>query len=208
LVVLAAPSGAGKTTIAKALVARRPDIEFSVSATTRAPRGSEVEGQDYYFVTRAAFQRRVAAGDFVEWAEYAGNWYGTLRTEIERIQRSGHHALLEIEVQGAAQVRAKYPPPQSLAIFLLPPSGRALMERLQRRATETRDVLRARLEQASHELQRAEAFDYAVINDDLETAVAEVSEAIDRGRRPSSSGQVQRRVEQLVGELREILDEL
>jgi len=207
LIVLAAPSGAGKTTIAKALLARRSDLEFSVSATTRAPRGAEQDGKDYYFVSATEFSRRVAAGDFVEWAEYAGNRYGTLKSEVERIRKNGRQVLLEIEVQGAEQIRAKYPPPLSLAIFLLPPSGRELVKRLQGRGTERREVLRKRLEQACDELQKAEAFDYAVVNDDLETAVAEVSEAIDSTRQQPSREQVSRRVDRILDELRGILND-
>jgi guanylate kinase len=205
LVVLAAPSGAGKTTVARALVAGRDDIEFSVSATTRGPREGELHGRDYYFISRDEFSRRLNAGEFAEWAQYAGNWYGTLKGEIDRIQRSGRHVLLEIEVQGAAQLRAKYPPPQSVGIFLLPPSGRELVKRLESRGTETSDVLLARLEQAAHELEQAGRFEYAVINDDLKHAVAEVSDAIDSEQPRASRDQVEQRVDRLLAELREIL---
>ena len=208
LVVLAAPSGAGKTTIARALVAGRDDIEFSVSATTRGPREGELHGRDYYFVSRDEFSELLKAGEFAEWAQYAGNWYGTLKAEIERIQRNGRHVLLEIEVQGAAQLREKYPPPQSVGIFLLPPSGRELVNRLESRGTETQDVLRARLEQAAHELEQAGRFEYAVINEDLKVAVAEVSDAIDSEQPRASRDQVAQRVDRLRAELREILADL
>jgi guanylate kinase len=204
LVVLAAPSGAGKTTVAKALLARRNDLEFSVSATTRAPRGNEQEGRDYYFVSPHEFDQRLGRGEFIEWAQYAGNRYGTLKAEIERIKRKGHQALLEIEVQGAEQIRAKYPPPQSLAIFLLPPSGQELVQRLQRRGTEGQQVLRARLEQACEELKKAGAFDYAVINDDLDAAVREVSDVID-GRRAETRTEVHALVDRVLGEIENIL---
>jgi guanylate kinase len=208
LVVLAAPSGAGKTTIARALVAGRDDIEFSVSATTRAPREGELHGRDYYFVSRDEFSQRLNAGEFAEWAQYAGNWYGTLKAEIERIQRSGRHVLLEIEVQGAAQLREKYPPPQSVGIFLLPPSSRELVKRLQGRRTESSDVLWARLDHAAHELEQADRFEYVVINDDLKNAVAEVSDAIDSEQPGAPRDQVKQRVDRLLPELREILADL
>src|SRR5207247_772618 len=122
VVVLSAPSGGGKTTIAKALLARRPDIGYSVSATTRPPRPGEQNGVAYHFLSRDEFARRRDAGEFVEWAEYAGEWYGTLQSEVDRVLRSGRHVLLDIDVQGAAHVQQRYPPPQSIGIFILPPS--------------------------------------------------------------------------------------
>jgi guanylate kinase len=208
LVVLAAPSGAGKTTIARALVARRRDVGFSVSATTRSPRAGEQEGADYYFLSPAEFDRRIAAGAFLEWAEYAGQRYGTLRAEVDRIRRGGRNVLLDIEVQGAAQVRERYPPPESLAIFLLPPSGRELVNRLRGRGTEAHVALWRRLEQANQELQRVPAFDHVVVNDDLDAAVDEVSAAIDDRRPRQAPEDVRRRVTHLVRELEQALDDL
>lgn len=209
LVVLAAPSGVGKTTIARALVARRADVGFSVSATTRAPRAGERDGTDYFFLSREDFDRRIAAGDFVEWADYAGQRYGTLHTEVERIWHEGRNVLLDIEVQGAAQVREKYPPPQSLAIFLLPPSGRELVNRIRGRGTETH-IARwlPRLERACVELEDASAFDHIVINDDLEHAVGEVGRAIDGRRRPGLRDDQRQGVARLLDELRGMLAEL
>lgn len=185
IVVLAAPSGTGKTTIARALVARRRDVGFSISATTRAPRPGEKDGEAYYFVTRAEFERRRAAGEFVESAEYAGNLYGTLTSEVERLFRAGQHVLLDIEIQGARQVRrhATYGK-RCVAIFLLPPSARELASRLSERRTESRDAARRRLDVARTEIRAADedAFDYVVVNDDLERAVTAVSKIIDGAR--------------------------
>jgi guanylate kinase len=183
VVVLSAPSGAGKTTITRALLAARPDVAFSVSATTRAPRAGERHGEAYYFVSRAEFAQRRAAGALLECAEYAGHWYGTLRAEVERILASGRHALLDIEIEGARQVRAAYPPPGSVSIFVLPPSAAALLDRLRGRESEPRPVLARRLARAVEELKEVPRFDYVVVNDTLDAAVADVGAILD-GRAP------------------------
>lgn len=200
LVVLAAPSGAGKTTIAQALVAEREDVGFSVSATTRPPRAGERDGHDYHFLTRDEFDRRVRAGEFLEWAEYAGNRYGTLRAEVDRIRQAGRHVLLDIEIQGAEQVRRAYPWPDSVAIFLLPPSGPELIRRLRGRGTESNLTMWRRLERARAELSVAPTFDVVVVNEDLARAVVDVSRAIDRTDKPAAAG-VQARVAELLREL-------
>lgn len=200
LVVLAAPSGAGKTTIAQALVAEREDVGFSVSATTRAPRAGERDGHDYHFLTREEFERRVREGEFLEWAEYAGNRYGTLRAEVDRIRQAGRHVLLDIEVQGAEQVRRAYPWPDSVAIFLLPPSGPELIRRLRGRGTESNLTMWRRLERARAELSAAPTFDVVIVNEDLARAVVDVSRAIDRTDKPAAAG-VQARVAELLREL-------
>ena len=200
LIVLAAPSGAGKTTIAQALVAEREDVGFSVSATTRPPRAGERDGHDYYFLTRGEFDRRVGAGEFLEWAEYAGNRYGTLRAEVDRIRQAGRHVLLDIEVQGAEQVRRAYPWPDSVAIFLLPPSGPELIRRLRGRGTESNLTLWRRLERARAELSAAPTFDVVIVNEDLARAVVDVSRAIDRTDKPAAAG-VQARVAELLRDL-------
>ncbi|MGH7675057.1 MAG: guanylate kinase [Gemmatimonadales bacterium] len=183
IVVLSAPSGAGKTTISRALLAARPDVAFSVSATTRSPRAGEQHGKAYYFVSRADFAQRRASGELLEWAEYAGNWYGTLRGEVERILANGRHALLDIEIEGARQVRAAYPPPRSVSIFVLPPSAEVLLERLRERESEARPVLARRLARAVEELREAPQFDYEIVNDALDAAVADVGAILD-GRAP------------------------
>ncbi len=179
LVVLSAPSGGGKTTIARRLLAVRRDVGFSVSATTRPPRAGEKEGEAYYFVSCAEFARRRQAGDFLECAEYAGEWYGTLRSEVQRVLRSGRHVVLDIEIEGARQVRSVYPPPASLSVFILPPSAAVLVERLRERRSEADEALARRLRRAVEELAEAPQYDYVVVNNDLDTAVAEVSGIID-----------------------------
>ena len=191
VVILSSPSGGGKTTIAQALLARRPDIGYSVSATTRPPRAGEKDGRAYHFLTREQFERRRAAGEFLEWAVYAGELYGTLRSEVESVLRSGRHVLMDIEVNGTIQVRRVYPPPQSIAVFILPPSADVLVKRLRERKSESPRALQERLRQAVVEVQRAmgevagvPTYDHWIINDVVETAVAEVSRIVDEdGRR-------------------------
>jgi guanylate kinase len=188
VVVLAGPSGGGKTTIARELVRRWPEAFcYSVSATTRRPRAGERDGEAYHFLTREEFARRAAAGAFLEWAEYAGERYGTLRAEVERGLAAGRHVLLDIEVQGARQVRAAYPPPASVGIFLVPPSPQALVERLRARGTESPAALRERLliavgevEAAVRGLEDARVFDTVVVNDRLDAAVTDVRATVDR----------------------------
>jgi guanylate kinase len=188
IVVLAAPSGAGKTTIANALLRRRPDLfGFSVSATTRSPRAGEQDGIAYHFLSRDEFTRRVAAGDFLEWAEYAGERYGTLTREVQRVLSSGRHVVLDIEVQGARQVRQAYPWPASVSIFVIPPSPRVLIERLERRRTESEQELRRRLEIAVREVETARddvshgmVFDHILVNDDLDVTVNRVIDTVER----------------------------
>ena len=188
VVVLAGPSGGGKTTIARELVRRWPEAFcYSVSATTRRPRAGERDGEAYHFLTREEFARRAAAGAFLEWAEYAGERYGTLRADVERGLAAGRHVLLDIEVQGARQVRAAYPPPASVGIFLVPPSPQALVERLRARGTESPAALRERLliavgevEAAVRGLEDARVFDTVVVNDRLDAAVTDVRATVDR----------------------------
>jgi len=162
-VVVAAPSGTGKTTVCRAVVERDPEIEFSVSHTTRLQRPKERDGVDYHFVTREEFARMVADGAFLEWAEYNGNCYGT---------RSGRDLLLEIEVQGARQVRERRA--DARFIFLLPPALAALRERLEQRGSDDAGAIATRLEIAKREIQEGARFDYAVVNDRLDVCVGEV----------------------------------
>lgn len=172
LLVLSSPSGGGKTTIARRLRDRRTDVACSVSGTTRAPRAGEVDGEAYHFLARAEFERRRDRGEFLEWAEYGGNLYGTLRAEVDRILGSGRHAVLAIDLEGARQVRRSAP--GSVHVFVLPPSGEVLVERLVSRATEAPEALRRRLRRAAEEVEAAGEYDYIVENDNLEHAVEQL----------------------------------
>lgn len=176
-VILSAPSGGGKTTIARMLLARRPDLGYSVSCTTRAPRQGEEHGRDYYFMTRAEFIAKREQGAFAESAEVHGNLYGTLRAEVERVLASGRHVVMDIDVQGAVQFIRAFP--HSVTIFILPPSAEVLLERLRARKTESPAQLAARLQSALQELQQVDEYEYVVMNDDLERAVSSVESIID-----------------------------
>ena len=176
-VILSAPSGGGKTTIAKLLLARRPDLGYSVSCTTRAPRPSEIPGTDYYFISRAEFLAERERNAFAESAVVHGNLYGTLRREVERVMTAGQHVVMDIDVQGAIQFMRSFP--QSVTIFILPPSAEVLLDRLRARKTESPAQLAARLQSALQELQQVGEYEYVVVNDDLERAVASVGSIID-----------------------------
>jgi len=184
VVVLAAPSGAGKTTIARELRTRWPDqFGYSVSGTTRKARPGEREGEAYHFLTREEFLRRRAAGEFLESAEYAGELYGTLRAEVEHGLKSGRHVVLDVEVEGARQVRRAYPKPASVVIFVIPPSPRVLIERLRKRRTESEAELARRIDIATREVETAareagDVYDHVLVNDELEAAVTEVVDLV------------------------------
>jgi guanylate kinase len=184
LLVLSSPSGGGKTSIAKSLLQARDDLGYSVSATTRPIRNGEQEGVDYYFLTREEFLRRIDAGEFLEWATYAGHYYGTLRSEIDRIFARGHTAVLDVEIEGARQIRESFP--NSLHVFVLPPSAEVLVGRLADRNTELPAVIRERITRAADELAAVAEYDYAIFNEDLVLAVAQVAAILDaEGRRVS-----------------------
>lgn len=174
--VVSAPSGTGKTTVCRSALARDPGLRFSVSHTTRPLRAGEREGVDYHFVTAEDFRRRVDAGDFLEHAEYNGHLYGTQRSALEEVLERGHDVLLEIEVQGAEQLRRS--DLDARFIFLLPPSMEVLEERLRGRGTDADEVVHRRLALADRELAAARFFDYAVVNDELEDAVLAVQEIL------------------------------
>jgi guanylate kinase len=177
LLVLSAPSGGGKSSIARNLLQGRDDLGYSVSATTRPIREGEREGADYYFLTRDEFLRRREAGEFLEWATYGGHLYGTLRSEIERIFARGRHAVLDIEIEGARQIRANFP--NSLHVFVLPPSAEVLVGRLVGRNTEPVEVIRERISRAADELTAVTEYDYAIMNQELVVAVAQVAAILD-----------------------------
>ncbi|HEX7938174.1 MAG TPA: guanylate kinase [Gemmatimonadaceae bacterium] len=176
-IILSAPSGTGKTTIARTLLKRRADIGYSVSCTTRDPRPGEVNGTDYYFLSRSAFVAKREEGEFAESAEVHGNLYGTLRSEVLRVINSGKHVLMDIDVQGAAQFTRVFP--HSVTVFVLPPSADVLLDRLKGRQTESTQELADRLQSALQELQSVDEYEYVVVNDDLEQAVQRVCSIVD-----------------------------
>lgn len=171
-VIFAAPSGAGKTSIARALRARRDDVVFSISATTRPPRHYERDGVDYFYHPEAEFRRMIAAGELLEWAEVHGNLYGTPARNLAEARADGRHLILDIDVQGSRQVKDRVP--DAISIFVLPPSGLELIRRLVGRGSEDGEVRRRRLLAARDELAAAAEFDYVVVNHDLEEAVSTV----------------------------------
>ena len=173
LIIFSAPSGAGKTTIVQHLLKKIPELEFSVSATTRKPRGDEEEGKDYYFITKQEFLHRIAKKQFVEFEEvYSGTFYGTLRTEIERIWGHGKTVIFDIDVEGGLHLKRKYED-SALAVFVQPPSLEILKERLAGRGTDNHDKLQERFEKAEKELNYAPQFDIILKNHDLQTACDE-----------------------------------
>ena len=170
LYVIAAPSGAGKTSLVKALMERRPELRFSVSYTTRTPRPNEVDGRDYHFVSAEKFAQMVAGGEFLEHAQVFDNSYGTGLTAVRNALEQGTKLLLEIDWQGARQVRAQLP--EALSIFILPPSRAALEQRLKARSTDSEAVIRRRLQDSVGDLAHWPEFDYVVVNDRFDEAVA------------------------------------
>jgi guanylate kinase len=199
-VILSAPSGGGKTTIARRLLERRADLGYSVSCTTRAPREGEVDGRDYRFLSQEAFLAARDAGEFAEWAEVHGNFYGTLRSQVQDVLASGRHVLMDIDVQGARQFHLAFP--ETVLIFVLPPSGEVLKSRLTARKSEDRERLLVRLRNARAELGEVGHYHYVVVNDDLERAVNQVSAIIDaEGLRHDRVQEVEAQVEALIAQL-------
>ena len=205
-VVLSAPSGAGKTTIAQALVEGSEDVVFSVSATTRPARSHEVDGVDYHFLSETDFRAMIEADEFVEWAEVHGHLYGTSRHALRAALDDGRFLILDIDVQGAMQMRERVP--DVVLVFVLPPSADALVERLTERGTEGEDTVARRIENARAELEQASQFDYIVVNDDLEQAIDEVRSIVfAESRRTDRAIDLWNEIRQLQGRIDQILAE-
>lgn len=179
LVIFSAPSGSGKTTIVRELLKRFPRFEFSISATSRQPRGQEQNGVDYYFLTHDEFRARVERDEFVEWEEvYAGTCYGTLRSEMERIWSKGNIIVFDVDVMGGINLKSLFKD-DACSIFIMPPSVEELERRLCGRGTDAEEVIRKRIDKAEFELSKSSQFDYTVINDDLAVAVEEAASIIE-----------------------------
>lgn len=173
LFILSSPSGGGKGTLIREILNRVPDVGYSISFTTRRARLGEVHGQHYYFVSAAEFEKLIAAGEFLEYANVHGNFYGTSRGEVEKELLAGRDVILEIDVQGAASIKRLMP--EAVSVFILPPDYETLRERLIRRGTDSADVLAVRLKNAPGEIRRYAEFDYTVVNDEKETAFARLA---------------------------------
>lgn len=178
LFVISGPSGAGKGTLLAELRKQRPDLGLTVSATTRSPRPGEVDGSSYYFLSDEEFRRRIAAGEFVEWAEVHGHLYGTLVSEVKRLLAKGHSLVLEIDVQGALNVRKVYP--DAVLVFIEPPSLQVLEERLRGRGTEDEASIELRLKNARHEMELADQYDVRIVNDTVDRAAQELGSVMRR----------------------------
>ena len=176
LIVISGPSGAGKSRLSQALLERFPQLRFSVSATTRPPRAGELNGVHYFFVSEQEFLARVAADDFLEWAKVYGNYYGTLKSHVDELMAAGYDVLLDIDTQGALQIKSKCP--QGVFVFVVPPSPQELARRIASRGTETPESMAQRLAGAANELAHAGAYDYIVVNDEVEAAVGRLASII------------------------------
>jgi guanylate kinase len=204
-IILSSPSGGGKTTIAHKLLEVRHDVGYSVSATTRPPREGEVDGSDYHFRSLKDFQRGKAAGEFAESAEVHGHLYGTLRAEVERVLASGKHVIMDIDVQGTRQFAASFP--DSVLIFILPPSAEALIARLEARGTEDPKSLIRRFRSAKDELKAIDLYQYVVVNDEVDSAVAAISGIIEsEGLKRSRDGALETRLRNLMSGIERAID--
>ncbi|MTJ12693.1 guanylate kinase [Anabaena sp. UHCC 0187] len=176
LIVLTGPSGVGKGTLMNAILQRYPELHYSVSATTRSPRPGEINGKNYDFISRSKFEQLVTQGEFLEWAEFAGNFYGTPREAVLNQIQSGKLVVLEIELEGARQIRNTFP--SALSIFILPPSFSELEKRIRERGQDSEEAITRRLQRAEEEVAAANEFDIKIINDDFEEALNEIEKAI------------------------------
>ena len=175
LIILSGPSGVGKGTVRKAIMAKHKVLlTYSISMTTRAPRAKEVDGRDYYFVSKEEFQRNIDEGNFLEWAEFVGNRYGTPKDKVEQLRKEGKNVFLEIEINGATQVLSKVKDDRVVSFFLKPPSIEQLENRIRKRKSETEEVIRERLEKGEKEMSMTEAYDYVILNDEIDRAAEEI----------------------------------
>ena len=195
IIVISAPSGAGKSTLIKRLMAASPGLCFSISYTTRAPRATEEDGRDYYFVSRMIFERMVSRGEFAEWADVYGHLYGTAHKQLQAAQEAGQDILLDIDVQGHQQVRQRLP--EAVSVFILPPSFQELSRRLRDRHSDAPEEIERRLQTAREEIAHWAEYDYLVVNDHLKDATQALRAIVRaaRFRRPSQRG----RVEKIIG---------
>ncbi|BAY17269.1 guanylate kinase [Nostoc sp. HK-01] len=176
LIVLTGPSGVGKGTLMRSLLQRHPQLYYSVSVTTRSPRPGEIDGKNYYFINRSKFEQLVAQGEFLEWAEFAGNYYGTPRETVVNQIQSGKLVVLEIELEGARQIRASFP--NALSIFILPPSFDELEKRIRGRGQDSEEAIARRLARAKAEIVAADEFNIQIVNDDFEMALEAIEAAL------------------------------
>jgi len=179
LIIFSAPSGAGKTTIVHHLLSKDYKLEFSISACTRARRNGEVHGKDYYYISAEEFKKSIDLDEFVEWEEvYKDNFYGTLKTEVDRIWKKGHHVIFDVDVDGGLNLKKAFGD-RALAVFVKPPSLESLRERLEQRETETPESIARRMGKAPIELQKSVLFDKVILNDDLQNAFAKAEEMVE-----------------------------
>lgn len=176
LIVITGPSGVGKGTLVRALLKRHPELQLSISATTREPRPGEIDGIDYHFLSREEFETAIAAGEFLEWAEYAGNYYGTPRVAVEEMLVAGKWIVLEIEVVGARSIQKSFP--DALRVFVVPPSMEELERRLRARGKDSEDAIQRRLEHAEAEIAAKDEFDWQLLNDDVRQTIVQLEEIV------------------------------
>jgi guanylate kinase len=183
IIIVSAPSGSGKTTIVSGLVERLPDIKRSVSYTTRAPRQDEKEGIDYIFISQEEFKKKIENGEFLEWEENFGYCYGTSKEQVEEAVKGGEDVVLSIDVKGAKRVKRIFP--QSISIFIMPPSMEELSSRLKNRKTDREEQVSMRLEESKTEIASSDEYEYLIVNDDLQKAIEELKEIVENARKRS-----------------------